>query len=124
MSAEGVETPFSCSLQIRDGSRGVIALVGELDDDTVDEARAAFDRSLALDFSELTVDVSRLEFLAASGLGVIASTAARMADRGGKVELVGASPLVLRLAAIARLDEVITVRPVPGPPCVTAVEAG
>lgn len=111
MCAEGVGSYFSCSLDFRDGSRAEVRLIGELDNDTVAEARSALERIVRLRCRELVLDVSDLEFVGASGVGLIATVAAQLAESGGRVQVVGASPLVVRLASITGLDQVVTLSP-------------
>ena len=113
MDVENLEGGLSCSLEIRDTARADVRLAGELDNDTVPQAGAVFDHLMTLRCRHVVVDVSGMTFLGAAGLGLFATTAARLGEHGGCLRIVGASPLVLRLFAITGLDQVLAVDAAP-----------
>lgn len=109
MDANYLESPLSCSLEIRDTERAEVRLAGELDNDTVAQAGVVFDHLTTLRCREVVVDVSELAFLGAAGLGLFASTAGRLAEHGGRLQIVGASPLAIQLFAVTGLDALLDV---------------
>lgn len=113
MDAERLESTLSCSLEIRNTARAEVRLAGELDNDTVAEAGVVFDHLTTLRCREVVVDVSELAFLGAAGLGLFASTAGRLADHGGRIRIVGASPLAIQLFAVTGLDVILDVDALP-----------
>lgn len=113
MHVENLEGGLSCSLEIRDTARADVRLAGELDNDTVAETGAVFEHLMTLRCRHVVVDVSGMTFLGAAGLGLFATTAGRLAEHGGCLRIVGASPLAIRLFSITGLDEVLTVDAVP-----------
>jgi anti-anti-sigma factor len=92
------------------GAGAVVRLAGELDPDTVEEARSGLERALAATpGGELLVDVAGLEFISASGLGLLAEMASRCSAGGGRLCLASPSDTLLRLLAITALDRDLAV---------------
>jgi anti-anti-sigma factor len=61
-----------------------------------------------LDGPFLTIDVTGLTFLSASGLEVIASAARRAEQAGGQVRVAGASGIVRRVFELTGLQPLLT----------------
>jgi stage II sporulation protein AA (anti-sigma F factor antagonist) len=85
----------------------VVALQGELDLTTADSLRDALDTLLdRYPGRDLVVDMSRVDFLDSSGLGVLLGRYRRLEAAGRKLRLVGVRPAVkavLRIAGVTRL---------------------
>ena len=88
---------------------GGVELVGRLDVRGAAAARDALHEALARGSGRLLVDLSGVELLDATGLGVLvaAHRRARLQDR--ELVLCDARPRVARLLALTRLDRVIAV---------------
>lgn len=54
--------------------------------------------------TDVDLDLARVAFIDSSGLAALAGLAQAARDRGGRVRLVDASPLVRRIVGIAGLD--------------------
>jgi anti-sigma B factor antagonist len=89
--------------------------VGELDQST---AALLFDRVLAgllPTDTTVTMDLVGLTFCDSAGLGAMVRIHKRLADRDGRLTLVGPTPTVRRSLEITGLDTMFTVAP-PVPP--------
>ena len=85
------------------GSRGeslIVTLRGELDVATAPALAARFDRLLSDRPGQIVVDVSRLTFIDAAGLRLLAALRAQGRQRLVAVRLCGVSPRTRRLLAI------------------------
>ncbi|MER5203361.1 STAS domain-containing protein [Streptomyces sp. NPDC002825] len=94
------------------GGLTVAALRGELDLVLVRHLRPELD-TLVRESEALTVDIRRLTFCDATGLGLLAHCAGRMHRRGARWRLVCDQPWILRLIRLTALDDVL--RPEAGP---------
>ncbi|MER7951225.1 STAS domain-containing protein [Streptomyces sp. NPDC096079] len=102
------------SLVVRStGGHTVAALRGELDLVLVRHLRPELD-VLARESDSLTVDIRRLTFCDATGLGLLAHCAGRVDRRGARWRLVCDQPWILRLIRLTALTDVL--RPEPAPP--------
>ena len=88
---------------------GGVVLLGRLDVRGAGAAREALHEALARGEGRLLVDLSGVELLDATGLGVLvgAHRRARLQDR--ELVLCDARPRVARLLSLTRLDRVIAV---------------
>jgi anti-sigma B factor antagonist len=92
-----------------DVARGYeLALSGRLDVSAVAEVRAALHQAIDCGTGDLVVDLSGVELLDATGLGVLlgADRRAKQVDR--RIVLRDASPRVLRILRVTRLHRVLT----------------
>ncbi|MBB4981821.1 MULTISPECIES: STAS domain-containing protein [Streptomyces] len=94
------------------GGVTVAALRGELDLVLVRHLRPELD-ALVRESDALTVDIRRLTFCDATGLGLLAHCAGRMHRRGARWRLHCDQPWILRLIRLTALGDVL--RPEPGP---------
>lgn len=90
-----------------DGER--VELAGRLDARGAAPARDALHAALATGSGRLVVDLSRVELLDATGLGVLVGAHRRARLDGRELVLSDAPPRVARLLSLTRLDRVITV---------------
>jgi anti-anti-sigma factor len=88
---------------------GQIVLTGRLDVRGAAVARDALHAALETGDGELVVDVSGVELLDATGLGVLVDVHRRARLAGRRLVLRGAPPRVARLLAITRLNRILTV---------------
>ncbi|MEU5218641.1 STAS domain-containing protein [Streptomyces sp. NPDC020807] len=90
----------------RTGGRTVAALCGELDLVLVRHLRPELD-ALVRESEELTVDIRRLTFCDATGLGLLAHCAGRTRARGARWRLVCDQPWILRLIRLTDLGDLL-----------------
>ena len=85
-----------------------IALTGRLDVSAAAEVREVLHEALDLGMGDLVVDLSGVEVVDATGLGVLlgADRRAKQVDR--RIVLRDASPRVLRILRVTRLHRVLT----------------
>ena len=95
----------------RTGVGDEVLLSGRLDGRSAGEVRDTLHAVLATGSGRLVVDLSGIELLDATGLGVLAGAHRRARLTGRDLVLRGAPTRVDRLLRLARLDRVITVEP-------------
>jgi anti-anti-sigma factor len=95
-----------------------IVLVGRLDVSTVADVRLALHEAVDLGSADLLVDLSGVEFVDASGLGVLVGTHRRAGRAGRRLVLRNVPDRVLRLLALTRLNRVLHVEELSPPPLV------
>ncbi|WP_435971356.1 STAS domain-containing protein [Streptomyces sp. Qhu_M48] len=88
------------------GDLTVAALRGELDLVLVRHLRPELD-ALVRESNALTVDIRRLTFCDATGLGLLAHCAGRTRQRGGRWRLVCDQPWILRLIRVTALCDLL-----------------
>jgi anti-sigma B factor antagonist len=86
-----------------------LVLTGEIDLVSSAQLRAAIDEAIADGATSLEFDFSLVSFMDSTGLGILANTSDRTIEAGGSVRVRGASPTVVRLLQVSRLDAVIDV---------------
>jgi anti-sigma B factor antagonist len=90
----------------------VLSLSGRLSASTVAEVRAALVAAIDRGRGDLVVDLTSVELVDASGLGVLVG-AHRLALRGERrLVLRGTPPRVERLLAVTHLNRVLTLEPI------------
>ena len=92
-----------------DDLRPTLVISGEIDLVSSDVLLAAIDEALADGATSLEFDLSLVSFMDSTGLGILASASDRTSEAGGSVRVRGASPTVVRLLEVSRLDSVIDV---------------
>lgn len=90
----------------RDGAT-VVAVSGEVDLQSAPRLAAALDDARAAGASSIVVDLSQVEFLDSSGLGVLASAHRDVAAAGGSLRLVRPRPAIDKVLTLTRLSDVI-----------------
>jgi len=100
------------------GARGseTLALSGRLDASSVGEVRASLDRLIdagASDDSDVVVDMSGVDVMDVTGLGVLAAAHRRLERSGRHLILRGCAGHVRRVLAVTRLSRVMHVERVP-----------
>jgi anti-sigma B factor antagonist len=87
----------------------VVTIGGELDVATAPQLRTHLDALVADGRIRLVLDLAELDFLDASGVGVLVRTASRARTRGGWTRLVNVSSKVYRVLRITRLTDALPV---------------
>jgi anti-sigma B factor antagonist len=89
------------------GQRRTVRLEGECDIASAPELRESLRPLVPPDVNDLVVDVSDLEFIDSTGLGVIVGALRRIREGGGELTLAGAKGPVRRVLEVTRLDQAI-----------------
>jgi anti-sigma B factor antagonist len=93
-----------------DGGRGVIfAVSGEIDMYTAPDLRRDLHEVLYETVGDMVVDLSDLEFIDSSGLGVLIGTLGRLHEQDRRLALVIARPSVLRVFTITGLTTAFSI---------------
>lgn len=90
-----------------DGS--LVQLSGRLDGTGAAEARAALHAALDVGAGDLVVDMSEVEVVDATGLGVVMGAHRRGTTCGRRIVLRGVSDRFARILRVTRLDRVLVV---------------
>jgi anti-sigma B factor antagonist len=85
----------------------LVVLAGRLDVRGASVAREALQAALKAGKGELVVDLSRVELLDATGLGVLVAAHRRARLAGRRLILRDAAPRVARLLSLTRIDRII-----------------
>lgn len=85
-----------------------IALEGRLDVHSVGDVRQALHAAIDAGSGDLVVDVSGIELVDATGLGVLVGADRRAKLAGRRVVLRDAAPRLLRILRVTRLNRVLT----------------
>lgn len=97
---------FTVEVVERDG-RSVVSAVGELDAHTAPALEAEVGPLSTRPGGALIVDLSGVSFLDSTGLGVLVTALKHAREAGGTLDLVVATPRVLKVLALTGLDVVI-----------------
>ncbi|SFF94264.1 anti-anti-sigma regulatory factor, SpoIIAA [Desulfotomaculum arcticum] len=82
----------------------LVAVFGEIDISITDSLREDVDRALDnYGSGQLVIDLSGVDFIDSSGLGVILGRYKKVAGKGGKVFLAGAKPQVKKVLELSGL---------------------
>ena len=101
---------FSVSTR-REGARGVVALVGELDLHTADELTNAVSGLLEQKVTRVEVDAGGLSFADSAGLRAVLMARAAAKDAGATFGVTVVSASVERLIAITGLSDLLVDKP-------------
>ncbi|MEV6121740.1 anti-sigma factor antagonist [Streptomyces sp. NPDC052077] len=91
----------------RDGGHIVLALRGEIDISTATEIGPYLDRETGRPGALVVIDLGGVEFFDCSGLRLLYRARRRVLDRGGRVALVCAHPMTLRMLRITGLTRLL-----------------
>ena len=101
------------------GERRIVRLEGSCDLATAPTLRQTLHTLMPPEVTEVVLEVSDLEFIDSTGLGVVLGAMRRLREGGGTLRIAGAQNLVRRVLEITDLDKVI-----PLDDAVPAVPAG
>jgi anti-anti-sigma factor len=90
-----------------DGTRRNIKLEGSCDLATAPRLRQALHGLVPPHVDEVVLDVSDLDFIDSTGLGVVLGAMRRLREGGGTLTISGAKGIVRRVLEITDLDKVI-----------------
>ena len=90
-----------------------VVLTGRLDVSSVAEVRATLHQAIESGAGDLVIDVSGVELIDATGLGVLVGAHRRAALCGRRLVLHDVPPRVGRILRATRLDRVLCFDPVP-----------
>ena len=88
-----------------------LALSGRLDASSASEMRDALHAAIDAGAGDLIVDASGVDLVDATGLGVLLGAHRRAARAGRRVVLRDASPRLVRILRLARLQRVFALEP-------------
>jgi anti-anti-sigma factor len=88
-----------------------LALSGRLDASSASEMRDALHAAIDAGAGDLIVDASGVDLVDATGLGVLLGAHRRAARAGRRIVLRDASPRLVRILRLARLQRVFAVEP-------------
>lgn len=87
----------------------IIELEGEVDVYTAPQLKQQLVRLLESDTKELVVDLTKVDYLDSTALGVLIGGLRRMRERDGNMVLVCPSPRILRVFEITGLDKIFEI---------------
>jgi anti-sigma B factor antagonist len=90
-----------------------LALSGRLDASNVGEARASLNQYIETTADDVVVDLSRVDLIDVTGLGMLAGAHRRLERAGRQLILRGCADHVRRVLAVTRLARVMHVERVP-----------
>jgi anti-sigma B factor antagonist len=93
-------------LQSKSGQVTTLEVAGRLDANTSGPAQAKIEEIIDAGEKNLTVDLSRVEYISSAGLRVFMMAAKRLKAGGGKIVLHSAPPQIRELFEIAGLSEI------------------
>jgi anti-anti-sigma factor len=89
----------------------VLPVNGELDLASVNQLRTALDAALREEAEVVRVDATGVSFLDSSALGVLLAAAKRLAERGGRMELLCVSPSIRRILEMTGISRTVHLVP-------------
>lgn len=92
------------------GAHTVVDVEGEIDVATADELRHRLTGHLDEGRTDLVVNLSGVQFMDSTGLGVLVGVLKRTRSAGGTLQLVVASERLSTLLRITALEQVFTIR--------------
>ena len=95
----------------REGVRTVVSVAGEIDVYTAPSLREQLAELDAQGVSDIVVDMSAVEFLDSTGLGVLVGGLKRARLRGGSLRLVSDQEKILKILRITGLIRVFEIHP-------------
>jgi anti-sigma B factor antagonist len=98
---------FSIDVSERDGCT-VLAVTGEVDVATAPQLRQEAVRVAAAGEIQLVIDLSGVDFLDSTGLGVIVGVLKRVRTHGGDLAIAGAEDHVRKVFEITRISDVVS----------------
>jgi anti-sigma B factor antagonist len=97
---------FALDVSERDGAT-VLAVTGEVDVATAPQLRQEAVRLAGSGGSRLVIDLSGVDFLDSTGLGVIVGVLKRVRTHGGELAIAGAENHVRKVFDITRISDVL-----------------
>lgn len=106
-----METSMNLAIDTRDLQGGVRALdlEGEVDVYTAPLLRQAIVDEVEKGTKHLLVDLSKVEYLDSTGLGILIGGVKRLKEQDGSLRLLGASPRITRIFEITGLNKIFDI---------------
>ncbi len=95
--------------QERDGNKLILKLSGRLDTNTAPQLQEVVERDLE-EITELTADMSSLEYVSSAGLRVLLAAAKNMKAKGGTLTVTGANQDIKQVFIITGFQKVLNVQ--------------
>ena len=92
-----------------ESGRAVVDVSGEVDVHTAPELDAALSDVVENGTYDVVVDLSKVDFLDSTGLGVLVKTLKRVREHSGSLAVVAASDRIAKVFRITGLDAAITI---------------
>ncbi len=90
----------------------IVSVIGDVDISLTDSLREDVDRALEeYSVNRLVFDLTEVDFVDSSGLGVILGRYKRVTAKGGKVYLAGAKPQVKKVLDLSGLPHLMEIYP-------------
>ena len=89
------------------GTTRTVKLGGSCDLATAGSLRQTLHGLMPPEVNDVVLDVSDLEFIDSTGLGIVLGAMRRLREGGGSLEIAGATGIVRRVLEITDLDKVI-----------------
>lgn len=99
-------TPLKIESRIEEDGTAVLSLAGEVDVSNVEQVREAAVKLLEGNGKRLILDLSGVEYMDSSGLGMLVGLLKRQRESGGVLAIAGHQPRVQRLFEITGLKQV------------------
>lgn len=100
---------FSITSERPSDSVGLVAVSGEVDVYTSPRVRSAMLDHFEAGCTSLVVDLSSVDYLDSSGLGILVAGLKRAREQGGEVHLVTTKPRIMRVLEVTGLDKVFSI---------------
>ncbi|MCC6483440.1 MAG: STAS domain-containing protein [Armatimonadetes bacterium] len=88
---------------------GLVSVTGEIDVYTSPRVRSAMLEHFEAGCTSLVVDLSSVDYLDSSGLGILVAGLKRARELGGEVLLVTTKPRIMRVLEVTGLDKVFNI---------------
>ena len=102
---------LSIRVHVEDEEAIVIAPIGEMDAFTSPVVRQVIDELLSYEPSDVVIDLSRVDFLGGSGLGVLVDAGKRLESHGGRLTIRGATEFQYMTLRLVRAGQVARLVP-------------
>jgi anti-sigma B factor antagonist len=100
---------FEINSRTVDDRTAVVAPVGEVDLHTAPEIKRRIAELSDQGYTQIVVDLSRINYLDSTGLGVLVGALKRLREKDGELRLVHPTPRVMRVLEITRLVNVFQI---------------
>jgi anti-sigma B factor antagonist len=100
---------FKISSERPGGTIGLVTVTGEIDVYTSPRVRSAMLELFEAGCTSLIVDLSNVDYLDSSGLGVLVAGLKRAREHGGEVHIVTSKVRIMRVLEVTGLDKIFSI---------------
>lgn len=87
-----------------------VKLIGDIDHHTAKSVREAVDELITRNNpAELSLDLSAIDFMDSSGLGLVLGRYKKQSDIGGKMKILNPSKRIMRILQLAGVEKIIKI---------------